>query len=427
MNSSFPLLIEPAMYFAIGFLLAALLSLPFMGAIHRRAVRLTGRHRDSQLPISVDELRAEKDLLRSEFAVTTQRMQSTLDGMQTKTAAQRAEISRQGTVVNTLKTELRDKAQTIAALEAREAALKDALRDTEHEHALKSINLDDARRVLANKELELAQFAATLDDRDVIADHQQFELVRTQVNVEALRVAVEDLNQEVEAMNARLTQARADSARATDEVAQERGKVGNLGRRIADLEIELIVQRNEAEALSKVTADRICDQAQVLAVREYESDRLRVALASAHRAEAALRDEYAEVEERRLLESKAALAAKAALEIQVDQLKQERQRLQGELQALRRQAESAQANERIESALMRTRLSEVTGQVAELRALIFTPIPDEADGGLPHPVNGSANTNALNGHGGTGHPSLATAEAQSQRDGKQTVLAPVAN
>jgi len=427
MNSLFPL-VEPAMYLAVGFLLAALLSLPFMGAIHRRAARLTSRRLDSQLPLSIDELRVEKDLLRSEFAVSTRRLQSTLDDVQAKSAAQRAEIGRQDTIVNTLKTELREKARTIAELEAREMALNEQLRETEHEHARKSIGLDDARRVLANKELELAQFTATLSDRDAITDHQGFELVRAQVNVEALKVTVEEFNREVEALNGRLAQARVDSERATREVAQERGKVENLGHRVANLELELLAQRNESEALGKVTADRICDQARVLAAREYESDRLRVALESAYRAEAALRYEYGQVEERRLLESKAALAAQAALEVQVGQLEQERQGLQGELQALRRQAASAQANERIESALMRTRLDEVSGEVAQLRSWLLTPVPDEVAAGVAHPANGSANRNGRNGHDAPRHPVLADLTAQAPRDDKPAAApSPVAN
>jgi predicted nucleic acid-binding Zn-ribbon protein len=427
MSSLFPLMVEPGMYFAIGFLLAALLSLPFMGAIHHRAVRLTRRSLNAHLPMSVDELRAEKDLLRSEFAVSTHRLQSTLGEMHAKTTAQRVEIGRQGTAVAILKTELHNKARTIAALEARETALKDQLRETEHEHALKSINLDDARRALASKEVELAQFVATLDDRDVIADYQNFELVRAQVNVEALKVTVEELDQEVDGLNARLAQARDDSTRATHELAQERGKVENLGRRVADLEIELIAQRNEAEALSQVTADRIGDQARVLAARQYESDRLHVALDGAHRAEAALRYEFAKAEERRLLESKAILGEKAALEVKIEQLKQERQQLQGELQALRRHAESSQTNERVETALMRTRIGEVADQVAQLRSLLLTPVPDEATGDLPHPVSGGANGNGLNGHGHAGHPSFADLDVQALRDDKQPSPSPVAN
>jgi chromosome segregation ATPase len=419
MSSNFPLLVEPAMYVAIGFLLAALLLLPFMGAIHRRAVRLTRRDLDSRLPISVHELRAEKDLLRSEFAVTTHRLQSTLDEMQATTASQRVEIGRQGAIVTTLKTELCEKARTIAGLEARETALKDQLRQAQHEHARKSISLDDARRMLANKEVELAQLAATLGDRDAIADHHGFELVRAQVNVEALKLTVEELNHEVEGLNARLLQAREDSERATQELAQERGKVENLGRRLADLETELLAQRNEAEALSKVTADRIGEQARVLAAREYESDRLRLALESAHRAEAALRYEYTRIEERRLMENRAALAAKAALEVEVDQLRQEREKLLGELQALRRHAESAQANERIESALMRTRLNEVTDQVGQLRTLLLSPVPpEEAEGEVPR-----GSVNRRNGHDRGARMSLAELSVEMLRDEKQPASA----
>jgi chromosome segregation ATPase len=392
------LLVEPAMYFAIGFLLAALLSLPFLGMAHRRAVRLTTRDLDSQLPLAVNELRAEKDLLRSEFAVETTRLAGTLDDVKAKAAAHRAEIGRQGGTVASLKAALGEKARTIAALEARETALQSQMRATEREHALKSISLDDARRALANKQAELARLMTDLGQRAVIADHQNIELAKTRVNVEALKATVDDLNREVDALNARLVQARDDSDKASRELADERGKVGNLGRRIADLEIELIAQRDAAEALSKVTADRITGQAQLLAAREYEADRLRIALDGAHRAEAALRYECAQVEERRLIESKAALADKAALEIEIGTLKQDRQRLEWELRTLRSEAEKSLAAERIESALMRGRINEFGEQIALLRSVLPAAPPHARNGNGAHVMNGGANGSGLNGH-----------------------------
>src|SRR5262249_20851039 len=150
----------------------------------------------------------------------------------------------------------------------------------------------------------------------------------------------------------------------------ELGKVANLGRRVADLEIELIAQRNAAEALSKVTADRFIGQARLLAEREYEADRLQIALDAAHRAEASLRYELAQGEERRLIDSKAVADEKAALEMQIAQLRLDRQQLQWEVSALRRDAASAQAAEQVESAMMRKRINEVSEQVALLRTAV---------------------------------------------------------
>ena len=102
----------------------------------------------------------------------------------------------------------------------------------------------------------------------------------------------------------------------------------NLGRRTTDLELELIAQRDAADAMTQLTASRICEQARRLAEREYETERLQAALDAARRAEAGLRYELTQVEERRMLESKAALAEKAALEIQVARLQLDREQRQ---------------------------------------------------------------------------------------------------
>ena len=400
MRTLIALLIEPTMYFVIGFLLAALLSLPFVGAVHRRAERLTKQGLNSQLPMSVEELRAEKDLLRAEFAASTLRLETSLDGMKAKTAAQRAEIGRHGHTVTTLKAELGAKANTICALEARETALRQQLRATEQEHSLKSINLEDAQRALMGKEAELARLAANLGERAVIADQQNVELAKARAHVDALKINVQDLNREVEALNARLAQHREDSEKASRELADERGKVENLGRRVADLEIELVAQRNDAEALSQVTADRFCDQARSLAAREYEGDRMRIALEGAHRSETSLRSELTQVEEQRLAEAKAALAEKATLETQIAQLQQEREQLQWELKRMRREAEHTLSADRVESAMLRERINEVSEQVALLRTVLQAAASAPASDDKIKVTSGDTHNGAsVNGHG----------------------------
>jgi hypothetical protein len=406
MRSWIALLVEPAMYFAIGFLVAGLMSLPLFAVAHRRAERLTRRQLDSLLPMSVKELEAEKDLLRADHAVSAQRLEGTLHDLKARTAAQKIELGRQDNRVTTLRSELGEKGKTIAAIEARETALRQQLRAIEHERALKSINLDNARRTLIDKEAALARLAADLGTRTVIAEQQNLELARAHASVEALKLEVDDQHREVETLTARLAWQHQEIETASRQAADERGKVENLGRRVADLEIELIAQRNAAEALSKVTADRFSDQARLLAERGYEADRLQVALDAAHRAEASLRYEIAQLEERRLTDTKAAAADKADLEGQLAQLT-----------ALRRDATSAQAAERVESAMMRKRIVEMSEQVSQLRTVLeplAVPPAIESDGHAA--VNGARNGGAMNGHGGEVEPPSAKRDRISLRE-----------
>jgi DNA repair exonuclease SbcCD ATPase subunit len=417
MHSLMSLLVEPAMYFAIGFLVAGLLSLPLFAITHRRAERLTKQQLNALLPMSVRELEAEKDLLRAEHAMSAQRLEGALHDVKARTTVQQIEIGRQSGAVTTLKTELGEKAKTIASLEARESALRQQLRAIEQEHALKSLNLDNARRTLMDKEAGLARLMADLGTRTVIAEQQNLEIARARANVEALKLETQDQHREVETLNARLDWQRQEIETASRQAADERGKVENLGRRVADLEIELIAQRNAAEALSKVTADRFTDQARLLAERGYEADRLQVALDAAHRAEASLRYEVAQVEERRQAENKAAAAEKATLDAQIAQLNLDRQQLQWELTALRRDAASSQAAERVESAMMRKRIIEMSDQMTQLRT-VLEPLalpPGIADDTRPV-LNGSHNGGAANRHGVKAEPPYATLDRISLRE-----------
>src|SRR3974390_1535308 len=85
-------MIEPIMYFGIGFLVAALLGLLFVPLVHSRAVRLTMRRLEAATPLSIAEIRADKDQLRAEFAMSTRRLEKSVEQLKSKTTGQPAEI-----------------------------------------------------------------------------------------------------------------------------------------------------------------------------------------------------------------------------------------------------------------------------------------------------------------------------------------------
>ena len=155
-------MIEPVMYFGIGFLVAALLGLLFVPLVHNRAVRLTMRRLEAATPLSIAEIRADKDQLRAEFAMSTRRLEMSVAQMKTKTTSQLAELGKKADAINQLKKELGEKTATIFALEARDKTQREQLRTTEEEFQIKNGALREVERTLADKEAELVKLVAEL-------------------------------------------------------------------------------------------------------------------------------------------------------------------------------------------------------------------------------------------------------------------------
>ena len=124
-------MIEPIMFFGIGFLVASLIGLVILPLVHARAVRLTARRLETATPVSMAEIRADKDQLRAEFAMSTRRLEMSVEQLKGKTTSQLAELGKKRDAINRLEIELGEKSAAIFALETREKALKDQLYATE--------------------------------------------------------------------------------------------------------------------------------------------------------------------------------------------------------------------------------------------------------------------------------------------------------
>ena len=286
-------MIEPIMYFGIGFLVAALLGLLFVPLVHNRAVRLTRQRLEAATPLSIAEIRADKDQLRAEFAMSTRRLEINVDQMKNKTTTQLAELGKKSDAINQLKKELGDKTAAIFNLESRDKTLRDQLRATEEEFELKSSSLREAERTLSDKEAELAKLLAELGERSITADSQRVELAALRTQVEAMKVSVTDYEHSVKETEERLARERTAAATAAEELKEARSRLENLGARATELERQLVVQTTEAEILSRRVQElevRLGEQGRVLAEREFAVDRMRGELEGARKTEADLRE-----------------------------------------------------------------------------------------------------------------------------------------
>ncbi|MDE1932959.1 hypothetical protein [Bradyrhizobium sp.] len=406
-------MVESAMYLAIGFLVAMLLGLTILPLVHNRAVRLTTRRLEAATPLSMAEIQADKDQLRAEFAMSARRLEMSVDQLKHKTTSQLAELGKKTDAINRMKLELGEKNATIFALEAREKAVKEQLRATEEEFAARTEALRLAEKALTDKQAELSRINGELNDRTVTAESRKVELVAVHTQIDALKARVGEAEKEFATTQTRLEQERNASEAVGRELAEARGRVENLSQRVTDLDRQLIVQVKEAELLGTRVNDleaRLAQQGKLLAERDYEVNQLRQAKETADRTINELRDEIALTNSGSWPALEKLKAEKAAAEEQLRVARDERSRLQRDINAIQQQAESSWQTERMENALLRERINDIAAEVAKLAMQLEGPnSPIEAllAAEPAKPANGAANGAAGHGTAGEGGGTLA--------------------
>jgi chromosome segregation ATPase len=348
-------MIEAVMYAGLGFLAASLLALVTIPLIHARAVRLTIRRLEAATPLSMAEIQADKDQLRAEFAMSTRRLEISVEQLKSKTTSQLAELGKKTDAINRLKRELDEQTASIVALEAGDKALNEQLNVTA---------------------AQLSKLAPDVNARGVAGGSQQIEIISLKTQVENFKSQITGLEREVREAEKRLAQTQRDAAAATTELTAERGQGVRLGTRVAQLEHQLSAQVAQAEDLSGRVTDlqaQLAHEVKRVAERERERDRLRQELATVRQTEADLRQQLATTDRRQSLTTDALATEKALLASQLDRAREERAQLQQELATMTRSAEAAWAAERVENAVLRERINEVAAEVVRLTSVLEGP------------------------------------------------------
>jgi len=369
-------MIEPIMFFGIGFFVAALVGLVVVPLVHNRAVRLTMRRLEAATPLSMAEIQADKDQLRAEFAMSTRRLEVAVEGLRTKSTSQLAELGKKGDAINRLKIELGEKTATIFALEARDKALRDQLRVTEEEFAVKTSAMLEAQRALTEKEAEVARVLASFDEQASINEAQKVELVALKTQIDALKGRVDEANNELRIVEDRRDAERVELKAATQELTEERGKVENLGRRVGELEHALVAQTTEAEILGRRAADmenRLGEQMRLLAESDAALKQMRGEMETARKTESDLRAAVAELDARASAATQQLRTENGQLLAELEKTRDERDRALREMSALKRETEENWNAERIENSLMRERINDVAAEIARLASALEGP------------------------------------------------------
>jgi chromosome segregation ATPase len=358
-------MIEPIMYVAIGFLVACMLVIGIIPVVHARAVRLTTRRLEAMTPMSMAEIQADKDQLRAEFAMSTRRLEMSVDQMKAKTTSQLAEIGKKSEAIGRIKLELSEKTAALFALEAKERQLADDLRDALQQRDATAARLQELERHLGESQAHLTVTTTSANDSALIIDSQRVELVTARAQIEVLKGQIESYDKESRELHERLAigSTAADATRLA--LVDETAKSEALSNRVAELERQNLAQTTEAEVLGRRVQELLAqldEQGRSLTEREHTSDTFRSEASSAQQTLASLRTELGQTEAERTL-----------LEQQLKQSQAERDKLQSEIVSMKREVEATWAAERMENAVLRERINDVAAEVARLTSMLEGP------------------------------------------------------
>jgi chromosome segregation ATPase len=321
--------IEQIMIFALGFLFAGLAALAFAPAFWRRANRLTRRRLEMQVPLSVQEILAERDQLRAEFAVEQRRIELRAAQTNLAHAADRSELGRRAAEISALNEKLEQRTQENGEYEQMltqsEADLSEALAEL----GAVTKALYDADGLYQRRHEELVELIQAHEAMTNLAEERLANHAAAEARCVALELRLGDVSRQVLETERRLT----------ERIAQ----VSKLSDALALLKRDLEHSESNGSALQKrlegegARAERIAREFEALrAQREGDQNRLRLLAAQIGTQEAALED--AQRREKRLREQRDQQAEK------YDRLQAEYTGLQGQIDASRKRCEALEAD-----------------------------------------------------------------------------------
>ena len=291
-------MIEPVMYFGIGFLVTRCSDCcssrwfisPCRAPDHAPFSKQRRRCRYA-------EIRADKDQLRAEFAMSTRRLELSVAQMKTKTNVAAGRARQEGG--------------------RHQSAQKRARREDGHDPSRSrpatkpsASNCAPPKKNSRSRTAPCATWSARSPTRKpswsswspnwarhpITSDSQRVELAALRTQVEAMKVGVADCERTVKDIEQRRNRERSESEATAAESTAAREKLGSLRERTTDLERQLLLQTTEAEVLHKRVQEletKLGEQGRAIAERDYQIEKLRNDAEAARQTEADLRSELA--------------------------------------------------------------------------------------------------------------------------------------
>ena len=219
-------MIQSVFFLLLGFLSATLLALMIAPAVWRRAVALTKKRIEASVPLSTNELRAEKDQVRADSAVSIRRLEIKIKSLNEVSVEQKKELSNRLEEIRQLNEENDGRAETIEGLESDIAKLNKDLDGLQLENTSLSTELTSACDQIETKISELEHLSRLYDEVSLVSSNRQIDLVARETQIEKLNSEIESLKQTRDEKETQLREMSAE-LKVTERGVQIRGQEGD--------------------------------------------------------------------------------------------------------------------------------------------------------------------------------------------------------
>lgn len=374
-------MVQSILFFTLGFLCAGFLALMIAPAIWRRAVMLTRKRIEASVPLSLNDIQADKDRMRAEFAMSTRRLEMSIKGFKDKAAAQVIEINRNREELKRLAGERDDKNSSLSELDAKAGELRAELRRREEQLQRLQERMAEADHALEARALELEKMGRMYDEASLTASNRQIDLVARETEVDKLVGDVEILRGQRKDIEHKLHDALAENKAGRDALKAERKKVTELEKKL-DRMVSTMTDRDDKLDRREREVARLREQ---IKSESGVEDELNAKLVEAQKEKVKLEAELADM----ALKMSTLLngATGGDIEKAMGKLTEDRDRLETRLTALTRENKRLKADlaaherakaedwsdERRGSALLREQINDLAAEVVSLTATMEGP------------------------------------------------------
>jgi chromosome segregation ATPase len=181
-------MINALMFGALGFLLGCLLALMLGPPLWNRAVKLTTRKLEATMPMSLNDIQADKDQLRAEFAIELRKVEVALEKAKEKATRELIEANKRRVEIAVLNTDL---ASVKGQLQENENANRVLQQTIKRRLPDLDSRLKAAKKALAELESVNAELRATVASQSEALKTARTTLHNQRADIERLRTALE--------------------------------------------------------------------------------------------------------------------------------------------------------------------------------------------------------------------------------------------
>lgn len=244
--------IEYVLLVCLGFLSAVLLVLLIAPSLWRRAAYLTEKRIRATVPLTLEEVRAEKDKLRAEFAMTARRYEMKINELVKHSGELLSRIGADEEEIVGLKSDGAQKADRIAKLESDLEAARSEFAAQSEEFDSCIVDLRAAETQIEEKLMRIEQLERGLTEANLAASNFQIDLAAAESDVERLREQLRELRDHARASEDRAKELASDLKFSENERNAIAGRLEEKEKKLetavaASIELEERLARREAE------------------------------------------------------------------------------------------------------------------------------------------------------------------------------------